>query len=445
MTAAANTHDGDGAGDQPPGRCCVTTVFTGPGASALAARGAAAVAALARPGGAGLLGRAVLGQCLSSMLVHDAVRGRGRADRGRPSSPSLGRQPGHPRAAGRPRRARRGRSVRSCGDTGAAAGRRPDRRRRRSWAEVSCPSTSPPRSSSSGRRNPEHGDYATNVALRLAKPAGRPPREVAELLAAELRAQDGIERVDVAGPGFLNITLAEGALGLIAVQAVTGGRRLRAHRRAGRPAAQPRVRLRQPDRPGAHRRHPVGGGRRRARPAARVQRRRRSRREYYFNDAGAQIDRFARSLLAAAHGPPDARGRLRRRLHRRHRGAGGRRRARACSSGRTTSSSRVFRDRGVAADVRRDPQHRWPTFGVALRRLLQREVRCTTAGRWRRRSPGCGSRATSTSPTARCGCGRRTSATTRTASWSRPTASRPTSRPTAPTTWTSASAASTRS
>src|SRR4051812_49506905 len=72
-------------------------------------------------------------------------------------------------------------------------------------------------------KNPEHGDYATNVALRLAKPAGRPPREVAELLAAELRAHDGIDRVDVAGPGFLNITLAEGALGLIAVQAVTAG------------------------------------------------------------------------------------------------------------------------------------------------------------------------------------------------------------------------------
>ena len=72
-------------------------------------------------------------------------------------------------------------------------------------------------------KNPEHGDYATNVALRLAKPAGRAPREVAELLAAELRAHDGVERVDVAGPGFLNITLAQGVLGQIAVQAVTAG------------------------------------------------------------------------------------------------------------------------------------------------------------------------------------------------------------------------------
>src|SRR5947208_6873153 len=62
-------------------------------------------------------------------------------------------------------------------------------------------------------KNPDHGDYATNVALRLAKPAGRPPREVAELVAAQLRADDGIAAVDVAGPGFLHITLAKDALG----------------------------------------------------------------------------------------------------------------------------------------------------------------------------------------------------------------------------------------
>ena len=74
-------------------------------------------------------------------------------------------------------------------------------------------------------KNPEHGDYATNVALRLAKAAGWPPREVAEVLAAELRAVEGIAGVDVAGPGFLNITLAKDALGAIAVRAVTAGDR----------------------------------------------------------------------------------------------------------------------------------------------------------------------------------------------------------------------------
>ena len=47
----------------------------------------------------------------------------------------------------------------------------------------------------------EHGDYATNIALRLARPAARPPREVAELVATRLREHPGVDRVDVAGPG----------------------------------------------------------------------------------------------------------------------------------------------------------------------------------------------------------------------------------------------------
>src|SRR5687767_2033015 len=56
-------------------------------------------------------------------------------------------------------------------------------------------------------KNREHGDYATNVALQLARPAGRPPREVAGVIAARLGQAAGIKAVDIAGPGFLNITL----------------------------------------------------------------------------------------------------------------------------------------------------------------------------------------------------------------------------------------------
>src|SRR5690606_27475528 len=56
-------------------------------------------------------------------------------------------------------------------------------------------------------RSREHGDWATNVALQLAKAAGMPPRQLAEQLAASLREVDGVAAVDVAGPGFLNITL----------------------------------------------------------------------------------------------------------------------------------------------------------------------------------------------------------------------------------------------
>jgi len=152
-------------------------------------------------------------------------------------------------------------------------------------------------------KNPEHGDYATNVALRLAKAAGRPPREVAEVLATELRAVDGIAGVDVAGPGFLNITLAKDALGAIAVRAVTAGDRY------GRGTALAGVRLdlefvsANPTGPvhiGGSRWAAVGDaiGRLLEAEGADVTR------EYYINDAGAQIDRFARSLRATAAGEP---------------------------------------------------------------------------------------------------------------------------------------------
>src|ERR1044072_2318153 len=69
----------------------------------------------------------------------------------------------------------------------------------------------------------EHGDYATNVAMRLAKPAGRPPREIAAIIAARLREHAGIEAVDIAGPGFLNIRLSEAAQGELARTIVTAG------------------------------------------------------------------------------------------------------------------------------------------------------------------------------------------------------------------------------
>lgn len=56
-----------------------------------------------------------------------------------------------------------------------------------------------------------HGDYATNVALQLAGSAGRPPRQVAEILRPYLGATDGIDDVVVTGPGFLNFRLRESA------------------------------------------------------------------------------------------------------------------------------------------------------------------------------------------------------------------------------------------
>ncbi|MFI1306682.1 ArgS-related anticodon-binding protein NrtL [Streptomyces sioyaensis] len=58
---------------------------------------------------------------------------------------------------------------------------------------------------------PGCGDYASNVALQLAKPAGRPAREVAEILRKRLAGSPGIARVEIAGPGFLNFTLGDEA------------------------------------------------------------------------------------------------------------------------------------------------------------------------------------------------------------------------------------------
>jgi arginyl-tRNA synthetase len=72
-------------------------------------------------------------------------------------------------------------------------------------------------------KNRDHGDYATNAALQLAKPAGKPPRELAEIIANRLRESAAIAAVDIAGPGFLNITLSNAAQGELAGAIVAAG------------------------------------------------------------------------------------------------------------------------------------------------------------------------------------------------------------------------------
>ena len=97
-------------------------------------------------------------------------------------------------------------------------------------------------------RSRDHGDYATNVALQLAKSAGIAPRHLAELLATRLRKVDGIDVVEVAGPGFLNITFRRGrrasSRGPSSKPVNATDRRLDDRR-----ASQPRVRLGQPTGP----------------------------------------------------------------------------------------------------------------------------------------------------------------------------------------------------
>jgi arginyl-tRNA synthetase len=150
-------------------------------------------------------------------------------------------------------------------------------------------------------RNPDHGDYATNVALRLAKPAGKPGREVAEAIAERLRETTGIDRVDVAGPGFLNITLGAGTLGELAREIVSaGGEYGRSKDLAGQ-----RINLEfvsaNPNGPvhlGHTRWAALGDSLHRLLEAAGAD----VSSEHYVNDFGAQMQRFGRSLLARAHG-----------------------------------------------------------------------------------------------------------------------------------------------
>src|SRR5262249_30940179 len=149
----------------------------------------------------------------------------------------------------------------------------------------------------------EHGDYATNVALRLAKAAGRPPREVAELVAARLRERDGIAKVEVAGPGFLNVTLAEGALGELARTIVTAGE---GYGRSQALAGQ-RINLEfvsaNPTGPlhlGHSRWAAVGDSLHRVLEAAGAS----VASQHYINDAGSQMRNLALSLYAAATGAP---------------------------------------------------------------------------------------------------------------------------------------------
>jgi arginyl-tRNA synthetase len=152
-------------------------------------------------------------------------------------------------------------------------------------------------------RNRDHGDYATSVALQLAKPAGRPPREVAELIAARLRMVAGVASVDIAGPGFLNVRLAEAALGRVAVQVVEAGAAYGTNDAAAGQNVNLEFVSANPTGPihiGGVRWAAVGDALARLLQASGAK----VTREYYFNDHGAQIDRFARSLLAAAKGEP---------------------------------------------------------------------------------------------------------------------------------------------
>jgi arginyl-tRNA synthetase len=150
-------------------------------------------------------------------------------------------------------------------------------------------------------RQREHGDWATTVALQLAKQAGRPPREVAGLIAARLAEVPGVRTVDVAGPGFLNITLDAAAAGELARTIVGAGAAYGTNDAFEGQSINLEFVSANPTGPihlGGTRWAAVGDALARILQASGAK----VAREYYFNDHGAQIDRFARSLLARARG-----------------------------------------------------------------------------------------------------------------------------------------------
>ncbi len=149
----------------------------------------------------------------------------------------------------------------------------------------------------------DHGDYATSIALQLAKPAGKNPRDIAQIICDQLAGTDGISKLDIAGPGFINITLNR------ANQAELVMTILKATKDYGKGNALAGVRINlefisaNPTGPlhlGHTRWAAVGDSLGRVLSAAGAE----VTREFYINDRGNQMDLFGASVEAAALGNP---------------------------------------------------------------------------------------------------------------------------------------------
>ncbi|KFJ05528.1 arginine--tRNA ligase [Bifidobacterium tsurumiense] len=148
-----------------------------------------------------------------------------------------------------------------------------------------------------------HGDWASNIAMQLAKKADMKPRDLAELFASALQQADGIQSVEVAGPGFINITLDSASAAAVVDTVLQEGNDYGRNSHLGGQTLNLEFVSANPTGPihiGGTRWAAVGDSMARVLEAngAKVVR------EYYFNDHGEQINRFAKSLVAAAHGEP---------------------------------------------------------------------------------------------------------------------------------------------
>jgi arginyl-tRNA synthetase len=152
-------------------------------------------------------------------------------------------------------------------------------------------------------KNRDHGDWASNAALKLAKAVGANPREFAADIAAGLAEVDGVAAVEVAGPGFINIRLDPAAAGALAKTIVDAGAAFGTNESQRGNTINLEFVSANPTGPmhiGHTRWAALGDSLARlllASGATLV-------REFYVNDAGAQMDRFGRSVLAAVKGEP---------------------------------------------------------------------------------------------------------------------------------------------
>ncbi|KTS09705.1 arginine--tRNA ligase [Microbacterium testaceum] len=152
-------------------------------------------------------------------------------------------------------------------------------------------------------KNRDHGDWASNAAMKLAKVVGANPREFAAEIAEGLASVDGVASVEVAGPGFINIRLDAAAAGALAKTIVEQGAAFGTNDSRADEIINLEFVSANPTGPihlGGTRWAALGDALARilSSQGAKVTR------EYYFNDHGAQIDRFARSLVAAHQGDP---------------------------------------------------------------------------------------------------------------------------------------------
>jgi len=150
-------------------------------------------------------------------------------------------------------------------------------------------------------KNRDHGDYATGIALALAKPSGKAPREIAELIKAGLANRSEITSVEIAGPGFINITLAKASQGGVIAKIISDGKKF-GH---GKVLTGKSINLEfisaNPTGPlhlGHTRWAAVGDALGRVLSAAGAK----VTREFYINDRGVQMDLFGASLRSSAQG-----------------------------------------------------------------------------------------------------------------------------------------------